>query len=270
MFERMMRWFLFVLLFVACRGVGLAETTGLTRREWQVEGVSREALIHLPAKDVAQAPVVLVFHGHGGNMRQASRGFGMEKWWPEAVVVYPQGLNTPGRLTDPEGRRPGWQHAAGDQGDRDLKFFDEVIALLKREKLGDTKKVFVTGHSNGGAFTYLLWAERGEQLMAVAPSAAIAPRGARDLAPKPAMHVAGEADPLVRYAWQKVMMQTLLKVNQAEPEGKTWQGHGMAKLHESKVSAPTVLVVHPGGHELLEDAPKWMAEFFKERLKEKS
>jgi len=64
---------------------------------------------------VGCVPVVLVFHGHGGTARYAARTFALHRHWPEAIVVYPQGLNTPGRRTDPEGRRPGWQHAAGEQ-----------------------------------------------------------------------------------------------------------------------------------------------------------
>lgn len=29
--------------------------------------------------------------------------------WPEAIVVYPQGLNSPGPV-DPPGNKPGWQY----------------------------------------------------------------------------------------------------------------------------------------------------------------
>jgi hypothetical protein len=73
-------------------------------------------------------PVVFVFHGHGGTAFQAGRSFAMHKHWPEAISVYLQGLNTPGKLTDPEGKKPGWQHGAGAEGDRDLKLFDAVMA----------------------------------------------------------------------------------------------------------------------------------------------
>ena len=60
------------------------------------------------AKEV-ESPVVFAFHGHGGTMRHAAATFGYHKVWPEAVVVYMQGLPTPGAITDPEGKRPGWQ-----------------------------------------------------------------------------------------------------------------------------------------------------------------
>jgi polyhydroxybutyrate depolymerase len=129
-------------------------------RHWDVDGVRREALVVTPADGEDLAPVVFVFHGHGGTARQAARSFDLHTHWPEAIVVYPQGLPTPGRLTDPEGKRNGWQHAAGEQEDRDLKFFDAMLASLKSEHNIDESRIYCTGHSNGGGFTYLLWAAR--------------------------------------------------------------------------------------------------------------
>jgi len=69
-------------------------------------------------------------------------------------------LPTAGKLIDPQGRMAGWQFAAGDYGDRDLKFFDAMLASLRQDYRVDNKRIFVTGHSNGGGFSYLLWAER--------------------------------------------------------------------------------------------------------------
>jgi polyhydroxybutyrate depolymerase len=69
-----------------------------------------------------------------------------------------------------------WQKTFGDQNDRDLKFFDAVLATLKKDCRIDEKRVYATGHSNGGAFTYLLWAARGDVFAAVAPCAAAAKR----------------------------------------------------------------------------------------------
>ena len=43
------------------------------RREWQVDGVTREALVYVPAQaKTTAAPVVFAFHGHGGTMRHAA------------------------------------------------------------------------------------------------------------------------------------------------------------------------------------------------------
>ena len=69
-------------------------------------------------------------------------------------------MPTPGRLTDPEGKRSGWQAAVGDHGDRDLRFVDAMLATLRAELPVDGRRVHATGHSNGGGFTYLLYAVR--------------------------------------------------------------------------------------------------------------
>src|ERR1043166_1066924 len=120
----------------------------LARREWNVDGGVREALVYVPARAKSGAsPVVFAFHGHGGSMSNAARQFGYHRLWPEAIVVYMQGLNTPGRLTDPEGQKAGWQFGIGDQGDRDLKFFDVVLSSLKGDYRVDEKRIYATGHS---------------------------------------------------------------------------------------------------------------------------
>jgi polyhydroxybutyrate depolymerase len=237
-----------------------AET--LTRRTWTVAGVEREGLVHVPvAASERSVPLVFAFHGHGGTMRQAARSFSYHTLWPEALVVYLQGLNTPGRLTDPEGKKPGWQHARGEQGDRDLALFDAVLADLQREHRVDRKRTYVTGHSNGGGFTYLLWATRGDVFAAVAPSGSVAARHLPQLRPKPVLHVAGEKDPLVKYEWQERTIETLLKLNSAGA-GVPWT-HG-GKLHVSKTGTPVVAWVHPGGHEFPAAARAAIVAFFKE------
>ena len=56
---------------------------------WDIDGVTREALVYAPARrSTDAAPLVFVFHGHGGGARQAARSFGVHTCWPEAVVIY--------------------------------------------------------------------------------------------------------------------------------------------------------------------------------------
>jgi polyhydroxybutyrate depolymerase len=247
------------------RAAEAAWPEGVRRVELQVDGVMREALVYAPASAKARAtPVVFVWHGHGGNMRNTVRSFAMNTHWPEAISVYAQGLNTPGRLTDPEGKKPGWQGRVGDQGDRDLKFFDALLAKLKADFQVDARRIYSTGHSNGGGFTYLLWGARGDVFAAMAPSAAAAARTDRaqsTLKPKPAMHLAGEKDPLVKYEWQQAAMAAVRKINGCAAEGKPWDERCL--IYESKTGTPFVSFIHPGGHEFHRDAPRLIAKFFK-------
>jgi len=237
--------------------------SGFQRWEFKVDGIAREALVYLPATAREQAaPVVFVFHGHSGTARNVVRSFAIHRHWPEAISVYMQGLNTPAKLTDPEGKRPGWQIARGEQQDRDLKFFDAVLTRLKQEYKVDSKRVFATGHSNGGAFTYLLWAERGDVFAAVAASSAPAAQSLPGLKPKPALHLAGEADPLVKFEWLKHTIDAVRKLNGCEAEGKPWDKY--CTLYPSKTGTPVVTFIHPGGHPLPSPAPEIFVRFFKE------
>jgi polyhydroxybutyrate depolymerase len=230
-------------------------------RSWKVDGLQREALVHLPDGDTP-APLVFVFHGHGGNMRNSARSFRIHEIWPEAAVVYMQGLPTPGRLTDPEGRKNGWNADPSDPENRDLKFFDAVYSSLQHRI--DTRRAFSTGHSNGGAFTYCLWAARHDRLTAVAPSASAAGRSAKMLKPKPVLHVAGENDPLVKYAWQKRMLQHIRQLNGCADEGQRWQSSGTltGTLYSSKKGTPLVTLISPGTHKFPKEAPELIVRFF--------
>src|SRR4029079_690728 len=98
--------------------------------------------------------------------------------WPQAIVVYPQGLihrPTPG---DPQGNRPGWQveanQSAGNVGNKDLDFFDAMVATMKQKYIIDDRRVYTTGFSNGGIFSYLLWAERSKVIAAIGEDAGAA------------------------------------------------------------------------------------------------
>ena len=227
-----------------------------------VDGVARTTLIYAPpAAKSRPAPVVFVFHGHGGNSRNAERSFHLEQEWPEAIVVYMQGLPTVGQLTDPEGTKNGWQAAAGDHGDRDLKFFDAVLARLKQDYRVDAKHIYATGHSNGGGFTYLLWLTRPEVFAAVAPCAAVA-KYAAQLQPKPALHIAGKKDPLVKFAWQQRMMDEVRQIDGCAATGESWATDCL--FYPSAKDTPVVTFIHPGGHIVPAAAPALIVKFFKQ------
>ena len=247
-------------LLLATVAVHAAE---LERREWVVDGVTREALVYVPSTAASNAvPAVFVFHGHGGNMRHAAHVFSLHTLWTEALIVYMQGLPTPGRLTDPEGKKSGWQNVPGIQGDRDLKFFDAVIDTLRTTCHIDGKHVYATGHSNGGGFTYLLWAERSYSFDAFAPCAAATSQLAK-LTAKPVFHLAGEKDTLVKFMWQQRTIEALRRINGCGNKGRAWGTN--ATFYASSKGAPVVAFIHPGGHELPPEAVPAIVRFFKER-----
>jgi polyhydroxybutyrate depolymerase len=233
----------------------------LVRQEWTVAGLTREALVSLPAGagQGAALPVVFAFHGHGGSMQQASRSFPLHRLWPGAIVIYPQGLPTPGELTDAEGKRAGWQSMAGEQGDRDLKFFDAMLAGLRARYRIDEKRIYATGHSNGGLFTYLLWAERGDTFAALAPSAAILAHGLEKLRPKPVLHIGSPQDPLVKFAWQERMIDFVLKLDGCGARKVGVTGY---TSYASAKGSEVATYLHSGGHEYPAAATELIVKFF--------
>jgi polyhydroxybutyrate depolymerase len=244
-------------------GVAAQTTEPVTQvMHWKVGDTVREALVYIPSTAKTQAtPVVFIFHGHGGSMQNMFRGHGFERLWPEAIIISPQGLNTPGQLVDPEGKLPGWQKAPGDMNNRDLHFFDAMLQTLRQDYKVDDKRIYATGHSNGGGFTYLLWATRGDVFAAVAPSAAVAAKVVGLLKPKPAMHIMGENDPLVKPEWQRAMCKQILKIDNCSRDGQSYAAD--ATFYPSATGTPVVLYVHPGGHVYPTEANAVVIKFFK-------
>ncbi len=148
------------------------------------------------------------------------------------------------------------------QDDRDLKFFDAMLASLEQDYRVNEKRIYATGHSNGGGFTYLLWAARGDRFAAMAPSSAVLAKSFSLLKPKPVLHVAGQNDELVKYAWQDLMMSKLRTLNQCG-EGVPQEGQKWCMLYPSKIGAPVVTFIHPGTHQFFSEAPAAIVKFFK-------
>jgi polyhydroxybutyrate depolymerase len=142
----------------------------------------------------------------------------------------------------------------------------------------DTKRVYATGHSNGGAFTYLLWQTRGEKFAAFAPSSAAsaavfdkvttqkqtgATTNSKFLS-KPLFHIGGDNDPLVKPEWQKLTIDGARKINQCG-EATPWPQDARGTLYPSKVNAPVVTYIHHSKHQFPGVAREMVVKFFKEQ-----
>lgn len=249
-----------ILLVTTISCFGVFAQQGKVQR-WKIGDTTRQAMIYIPAtaKD-NPAPVVFIYHGHGGFMNNVYNKYRIQELWPEAIVICPQGLNTPGALTDPKGERSGWQQDKGFQQDRDLIFFDTLMNYFNRNYMIDKKRVYVTGHSNGGSFTYLLWAQRGDLFAAVAPTASVA-RHPDQFLPKPCFIMMGEKDDLVNPVMQMRSFNRIQKVN-----GCAEQGEETAKFitsYKCKDGNDLVLSKHPEGHAFYKGTEEEVIRFFK-------
>lgn len=230
-------------LFAVALSVRPARAADLVEKTWNVNGVSRKALVHLPAKTEG-APVIFGFHGHGGTMGFAARKFRLHALWSEAIVVYPQGLPT---MTgnDPEGAKPGWQMFGGGRmvPNRDKNLFDAMLATAKNEWKADPKRVYSMGHSNGAGFTYYLWGQYPDTFAALAEASGAGHRLIRNAKPCPLLAIGAKNDPIVTWESQVQAIEAAKKINGAK--------------------APVEVYEHNQGHAFPEDAPEKIVAFFK-------
>ena len=257
------RWRTLIFLLLGSCSLALAvRGDDLQPMTLTVDGQTRTALVHVPPGAAkGTLPVVFAFHGHGGNSRNAVEKFGVNRLWPEAISVYPQGLPTVGARTDPAGDRSGWQKREGELGDRDLHFFDALLARIEKDHPVDPKRIYATGHSNGGGFTYLLWLTRPRVFAAFAPCSGGAGLVGQ-LTPKPALVSGGRGDEIVPFERQERAMETLRRVNECEPTGRPW-GKG-ATEYPSKGGTPLVTFIYDGGHLMDPAEAGLIVKFFRE------
>ena len=243
--------------------LGLAATGGFTRLTaaepgglvtWTVDGEARTGFVYAPtAPSDGAVPLVLSFHGHGDRIANFRRT-DMQGAWPDAVVVYPQGLPTGDGLS-------GWQVERGEDHDRDLKLVDAVLRSIEGQFNIDRRRIYATGFSNGANFTYLLWAERPDVFAAYAPVAARLRPSVRPRQPRPLFHVAGRLDERIPFEAQLDAIEVAKRVDGVSGEGAPC-GDGCTRYDNGMAAVMTW--VHTGGHDYPPSTATKIARFFRD------
>jgi len=234
-----------------------------TTMHWTIDGVRRDALVFAPqaTQRAAKHPLVIAFHGHGGRMLSTSVLMHIQTLWPQAIVVYPQGLNTP-TVLDPTGTSPGWQGKARDLGDRDLKLFDEIVATMKRTYAVDKRRIYATGFSNGAVFSFLLWAERAKTIAAIGEVAGRLGPSETLTSARALVAVAGRNDTVAPFAVQKQTIQQARQIDGATGAGSPC-GRYCTLYASTNGPVRVKTFIHPGGHVYPTWAPREIVKFFK-------
>ena len=242
---------------------------GFVEKTWTVDGVKRTALVRVPTGVSGPLAVVFGWHGHGGRSTHSAGRWGYAEIDTASILVFPQGLPTVSPLVDKEGRMPGWQTSVTSEGGRDIKLFDTILADLKKQHAVDDRRIYSMGHSNGAAFSYLLWQARPEVLAAIGSVAGSLRGDGKPPSSLPVIHVAGENDPLVKFTWQQATFAAVKRFNGCSEEGKPWAKEGVleATIYASSKGAPLVTAIHGGGHEYAKGSTELIVRFFKENPK---
>lgn len=139
-----------------------------------VDGRNRTYWLNLPPGYDAgnNYSLVIALHGGGGSGEQfeASSRLSEKADAEKFIVVYPDGVQSDGLL-----RARTWNAGtccdyAVEQNIDDVKFISQLIDQLTARYKINPKKVYATGHSNGGMLSYRLACELSGKIAAIAPN----------------------------------------------------------------------------------------------------
>ena len=170
---------------------------GKSLNEYKKVSVSgREIHVYAPSNLAPKSPLLLSLHGmdQDPNYQQSNTHWETVADTAGFVVVYPRGAT--GMST--------WDI----QGDKDTKWIVQIIDQMVKDYDIDTKRVYLSGFSMGGMFTYHAMSKIADKIAAFAPCSGPNVYGAsKAQRPVPIIHIHGTNDDVLNYS----MVENFLK-----------------------------------------------------------
>ena len=209
-----------------------------------INGIERSARV-FPGQhaDKEPAPLILVFHGRGDSVRNFAQSIGLHRDWPEATVVYPRGL-----VVGQELNMRGWMGGArSDDPNHDLLFVDRMLEELPKRYRVDPQRVYASGFSNGGRFTFVLMAKNPDTFAAFVVIGALSRTIEGASQPRPVMLLFGRGEPReYREAWAQTVV-ALVKFNRGNGDKREWAPEYTEYL-AGDTGAQTIISLYNAGH----------------------
>lgn len=189
-----------------------------------VLGVKRSFILYKPTIYNGNSPVPLLFCFHGYNM-QAREQMTYGDFRPIAdtanfILVYPQG-SLMNNITH-------WNIGGWTLGStaNDIGFTRAMIDSIRKNYNIDTTRIYSTGYSNGGFFSFELACQMGEKIAAIGSvSGSITPETYAHCDPNhpmPIIQLHGTADPTIHYTGESYSLpidstlQYWIKINKTD------------------------------------------------------
>ena len=170
---------------------------GKSLNEYKKVSVSgRDIHVYAPSNLAPKSPLLLSLHGmdQDPNYQQSNTHWETVADTAGFVVVYPRGAT--GMST--------WDI----QGDKDTKWIVQIIDQMVKDYDIDTKRVYLSGFSMGGMFTYHAMSKIADKIAAFAPCSGPNVYGAsKAQRPVPIIHIHGTNDDVLNYS----MVENFLK-----------------------------------------------------------
>ena len=158
-----------VTIFLSCRKGKTSPKTYRFNETMQVDGLTRNYTLNLPPDyyESSGFSLVIAMHGGGGSASQFETTSKLTEKANAAgfIVVYPEGTGVINTWN--AGTCCG---ASVSNNINDVKFISMLIDKLVGAYKINPKKVYATGHSNGGMMSYRLACELSNKIAAIAPN----------------------------------------------------------------------------------------------------
>ena len=172
-----------------------------------VDGLERSFIVHLPSTYDGKTPlpVVVMLHGGGGNAKATNWETGWADKADQAgfIAVFPNAAaRNPKRRSSFASNPQLWN----DGSDRfypdqkvvdDVHFLDRLLQVLSESFAMDSRRVYITGFSNGASMSFLVASKLPHKIAAIAPVAGACWIDPGTLQPPVSMlYITGTEDPL--------------------------------------------------------------------------
>ena len=169
-------------------------------QSFEHNGIEREYLTFVPStySDSSSVPLVLNFHGFGGNISEYSSYASMEALaeLENFILVYPQGTQMNGYSH----WNPSLPSTTNKSSADDLGFIDALIQKLALDYSLDLTRVYACGYSNGGMMSYGIAHHKSDLIAAVASiSGAMLDEETPPTHPMPVLIIHGTSDNVIPY-----------------------------------------------------------------------
>lgn len=182
-----------------------------------VGSTSRNMLTHVPSGLEKDSPLFISLHGMN---QDAPYQQGMAHWEDIAdtarfAVVYPNGINKSWDLS----------------GNRDIDFVLAIIDTMYNRHQIDRNRVYLSGFSMGGMFTYHAMGRIADKIAAFAPVSGYPMGGSafQSSRPIPIIHTHGTSDDVVRYSGVAKIVEGWRKRNNCPSQGVTTTPYPQSK-----------------------------------------
>jgi poly(3-hydroxybutyrate) depolymerase len=231
---------------------GCGKTPSLRNQQYTmtVNGKQRQYFIKLPDNYSPTRPYRLIFTYHqlGGSAQKIVNGEDTNRGGALPYYGLPPLSNNSAIFVVPNGLNNGW----ANQGGEDVTFFDQLVQHVSNELCVDTRLIFSTGFSYGGAMSFALACARPNVVRAVAVLSGAQLSGCQG-GTQPVAYYGqhGTADSVLNVSGGRQLRDRFVRNNgctPVNPEPQPGATSVKTRYQGCKEGYPVTWVIHRGDH----------------------